>query len=198
MKRVFILTRVSSGQQETQNQLLQLRQYCEDKNYAVVKEVNENISGGNEKRVGIDTAIELASQAKYDLLLFWNLDRFSRLGILKTLQYFKTLESYGVEIKSYTQPYLDTSNSSIRELLLAFFSYIANFQLKRYSEDIKSGQKRAMAQGKRIGRPRISTGTKELIAEFKSKNISNRDIARELKISEKTVRNYLLTQTNLK
>ena len=42
-----------------------------------------------------------------------NLERFSRLGILKTLQYFKTLESYGVEIKSYTQPYLDTSNSSI-------------------------------------------------------------------------------------
>jgi DNA invertase Pin-like site-specific DNA recombinase len=96
-----------------------------------------------------------------------------------------------VEIKSYTQPYLDTSNSSIRELLLAFFSYIANFQLKRYSEDIKSGQKRALAQGKRIGRPKISSSTKELIAEFKSKNISNRNIARELKISEKTVRNYL-------
>ncbi len=194
MKRVLILARVSTGQQETQNQLLQLRQYCEDKNYAVVKEVCENISGGNEKRAGIDTAIELASQAKYDLLLFWNLDRFSRLGILKTLQYFKTLESYGVEIKSYTQPYLDTSNSSIRELLLAFFSYIANFQLKRYSEDIKSGQKRALAQGKRIGRPKISNGTKELIEEFKSKNISNRDIARELKISEKTVRNYLLAK----
>jgi len=194
MKRVLILARVSTGQQDTQNQLLQLRQYCEDKNYAVVEEVSENISGGNEKRAGIDTAIELASQAKYDLLLFWNLDRFSRLGILKTLQYFKTLESYGVEIKSYTQPYLDTSNSSIRELLLAFFSYIANFQLKRYSEDIKSGQKRALAQGKRIGRPKISNGTKELIEEFKSKNISNRDIARELKISEKTVRNYLLAK----
>jgi DNA invertase Pin-like site-specific DNA recombinase len=126
MKRVLILAKVSTGQQETQNQLLQLRQYCEDKNYAVVMEVSENISGDNEKRAGIDTAIELASQARYDLLLFWNLDRFSRLGILKTLQYFKALESYGVEIKSYTQPYLDTSNSSIRELLLAFFSYIAN------------------------------------------------------------------------
>ena len=48
-------------------------------------------------------------------------------------------------------PYLDTSNSSIREQLLAFFSYIANSQLKRYSEAIKSGQKRALAQGKRIG-----------------------------------------------
>jgi putative DNA-invertase from lambdoid prophage Rac len=111
---------------------------------------------------------------------------------------FKTLESYGVEIKSYTQPYLDTSNSSIRELLLAFFSYIANFQLKRYSEDIKSGQKRALAQGKRIGRPKISNGTKELIADLKSKNISNRNIARELQISEKTVRNYLIVQTNFR
>ena len=80
MKRVLILARVSTGQQETQNQLLQLRQYCEDKNYAVVMEVSENISGDNEKRAGIDTAIELASQAKYDLQLFWNLDRFFSLG----------------------------------------------------------------------------------------------------------------------
>ena len=80
MKRVLILARVSTGQQETQNQLLQLRQYFEDKNYAVVKEVSENISGENQKRAGIYTAIELASQAKYDLLLFWNLDRFPALG----------------------------------------------------------------------------------------------------------------------
>jgi DNA invertase Pin-like site-specific DNA recombinase len=65
MKRVLILVRVSTWQQETQNQLLQLRQYCEDKNYAVVKEVSENISGGSDKRAGIDTANKLASQAKY-------------------------------------------------------------------------------------------------------------------------------------
>jgi DNA invertase Pin-like site-specific DNA recombinase len=94
--------------------------------------------------------------------------------------------------------YLNTSNSSIRELLLAFFSYIANFQLITYSEDIKSGQKRALAQGKRKGRPMVSNGIKELIAELKSKNISNRNIARGLKISEKTVRYYLLSKTNLK
>jgi DNA invertase Pin-like site-specific DNA recombinase len=91
--------------------------------------------------------------------------------------FYPQLNRFKLQNISYTQPYLDTSNSSIRELLLAFFSYIANFQLKRYSEDIKSGQKRALAQGKRIGRPKISSSTKELIAEFKSKYISNLNIA---------------------
>ncbi len=51
MKRVLILARVSTGQQETRKQLLQLRQYCEDKNYAVVKEVSENISGQTRKAI---------------------------------------------------------------------------------------------------------------------------------------------------
>ncbi len=50
MKRVLILARVSTGQQETQNQLLQLRQYCE-KNYAVVIEVSEDISGQTRKAI---------------------------------------------------------------------------------------------------------------------------------------------------
>jgi DNA invertase Pin-like site-specific DNA recombinase len=65
MKRVLILVRISTWQQETQNQLLELRQYCEDKNYTVVKEFSENISRGNEKRAGIVTAIELENQAQY-------------------------------------------------------------------------------------------------------------------------------------
>ncbi|MGF1583873.1 MAG: recombinase family protein [Bacteroidales bacterium] len=56
MKRVLILFRVSTWQQETQNQLLQLRQYCEDKNYAVAKEVSENISGGSVPRYYLNTA----------------------------------------------------------------------------------------------------------------------------------------------
>lgn len=188
--RVVILTRVSTNRQETENQLIQLRQYCTDLNYKIVLEIQENISGGKDKRKGIDQAIEMASQGKYDLLLFWNLDRFSRFGIFKTMQYFEILESFGIKIKSYTQPYLDTSNDMIRPLLLAFFSYMASFQLARYSEDIKSGQDRARKQGKRIGRPKISPEAIQNIKKLKTDGLSNRKIALKLKIDEKTIRNY--------
>lgn len=190
-KRVVILARVSTAKQETVNQLLQLREFCLNNNFEIVQEITENVSGNTADRKGIQLVISLASQKKFDLLLFWNLDRFSRLGISQTLHYFELLEGFGIQIKSFTQPYLDTSNSVIRELLLAFFSYMANFQLKRYSEDIKAGQQRAIAAGKRIGRPHIPSDAIKVIRSLKNDNYSNRAIAAQLNINEKTVRNYL-------
>lgn len=190
-KRVIILARVSTNRQETFNQIEELRKYCSNNNYTVVNEYTESISGKSNKRTAINKIISLASQKKFDLLLFWNLDRFSRHGILDTLRYFKILENYGVEIKSYTQPFLDTSNDYFRDLLLSIFSYFANFQLKRYSEDIKLGQKRAREQGKIIGRPKLPIEKIKAIKKLKMENLSNRKIALKLKINEKTVRNYV-------
>ena len=37
-----------------------------------------------------------ASQKRFDILLFWSLDRLSREGVLPTLQYLNRLTSYGV------------------------------------------------------------------------------------------------------
>jgi predicted site-specific integrase-resolvase len=80
MKRVLILARVSTGQQETQNQLLQLRQYCEDKNYAVVKEVSENISGEMKKEPAL--TLPLNWQARPGMTFFYSgtLTAFPALG----------------------------------------------------------------------------------------------------------------------
>ena len=44
----------------------------------------------------------------FDLVLFWSLDRFSREGVLGTLQYLQRLTSYGVDWKSYTEQYIDS------------------------------------------------------------------------------------------
>jgi DNA invertase Pin-like site-specific DNA recombinase len=193
--RVVILTRVSTTRQDAENQIFQLRQFCNEKKYIIVKEIKEHVSGSKSQRPGIDTAIEMASQGRYDLLLFWNLDRFSRFGIPKTLHYFDLLESYGVQIKSFTQPYLDTSNDMLRPLLLAVFSYIASFQLARYSEDIKAGQARARKQGKRIGRPKLSPAKVEKILKLRAENLSFREIGRKLNISDRTVRQYANNMT---
>ena len=51
---------------------------------------------------------EAASQHKFDLILFWALDRLSREGVWETLQYLKTLESYDVGFRSFTEPYFDS------------------------------------------------------------------------------------------
>ena len=49
-----------------------------------------------------------ASQRKFDLVLFWALDRLSREGVYQTLQHLNRLESYGVGFRSFTEPYFDS------------------------------------------------------------------------------------------
>ena len=51
----------------------------------------------------------LVKDLKFDLVLFWALDRFSREGVLETLQYLERLNSYGVAWRSYTEQYLDSA-----------------------------------------------------------------------------------------
>src|SRR5207342_1252335 len=49
-----------------------------------------------------------ASQRRFDLVLFWSLDRFSREGVLETLNHLQRLSAAGVGYKSFTEQYLDS------------------------------------------------------------------------------------------
>jgi hypothetical protein len=58
----------------------------------------------------------VAPRAAY-LVLFWSLDRFSREGVLETLQHLQGLSSHGVEWFSYREEYLRSIESSRRPSL---------------------------------------------------------------------------------
>ena len=51
---------------------------------------------------------EDASKRKFDHVLFWALDRFSREGTLETLQHLQKLSAWGVGWRSYQESYLDS------------------------------------------------------------------------------------------
>src|SRR5947209_5700210 len=55
---------------------------------------------------------------KFDLILFWSLDRFSREGVLETLQHLQRLNSHGVDWFSYKEEYL-RSIGIFKEAVLA-------------------------------------------------------------------------------
>ena len=57
-------------------------------------------------------------------MLFWSLDRFSREGVLATLQYLQRLTSYGVGWRSFTEQYLD-SCGIFRDAALSILATIA-------------------------------------------------------------------------
>ena len=65
-----------------------------------------------------------AAQRRFDVVLFWALDRLTREGALETLQYLNQLSRYGVGYRSFTEAYLD-SCGMFREAVIAILGAIA-------------------------------------------------------------------------
>lgn len=71
-----------------------------------------------------------ASQRKFDLLLFWSLDRLSREGVSQTLDYLNRLQSWGAGFRSFSEPYLD-SLGVFKDAVLAILAWSTTIILKR-------------------------------------------------------------------
>src|SRR6516225_7188055 len=105
--RVAIYARVSTDDkgQDPENQLSQLREWCDRSGHETVREYVEHESGrkGAHKRKHFAALFEDASRRKFDCVLFWALDRFSREGMVPTIMHLQRLSSYGVTFHSYTE-----------------------------------------------------------------------------------------------
>jgi DNA invertase Pin-like site-specific DNA recombinase len=86
--KIAILSRVSTTKQDNENQLLQLREFAGKQGWEIVGEYIDTVTGSGKKaRDQFDRMMRDASQRKFDLVLFWKLDRFSREGVRKTLRH---------------------------------------------------------------------------------------------------------------
>ncbi len=194
--RVTIYLRVSKddGSQETDNQLLQLRNFCERwEGHELVAEYVDRESGtkGRRERRDFDRMFGDAARRRFDVLLFWALDRFSREGIRKTIVYLERLDHCGVAFKSYTEPFLDTDNELIAHIVLGVTSYYAQQEAIRISDRTKAGLERARKSGKVLGRPDGFERWASTLAGMREQEFSQGRISRETGLSYNTVKKYL-------
>ncbi len=194
--RVAIYLRVSKddGSQETDNQLIQLREFCERwEGHELVAEYVDRESGtrGRRERKNFDRMFADAARNRFDVLLFWALDRFSREGIRKTIAYLQRLDDCGVAFKSYTEPFLDTDNELIAHIVLGVTSYYAQQEALRISERTKAGLERARRSGKVLGRPDGFERWAPVLGGMKEQGFSQGKISRETGLSYNTVKKYL-------
>ncbi len=98
--RVAVYARVSTDDrgQNPENQLQELRAWCANSGHTITHEYVEHESGrkGADKRKEFARLFEDAAKRKFDLVLFWALDRFSREGMTQTIVHLQRLNSYGV------------------------------------------------------------------------------------------------------
>lgn len=141
--------------QDPYNQLLQIQAFVDAKPGWKLIQVYEDreSAGGGKTREAYNRLFRDASlpNRKWDLLIFWSLDRFSREGVYETLHKLKELDRAGVRFLSLQEQYLDTLGP-FREAVMAILAAVAALERDRISERVKAGMARGRLEGKHYGR----------------------------------------------
>jgi DNA invertase Pin-like site-specific DNA recombinase len=186
--RAAVYARVSAKDkgQDTANQLLQLREYCARQSWNVVEEYIDHESAKTGDRAAFKRLFAGASRRKFDIVLVWALDRFTREGVVETFTYIEKLREFGVAFESYAEAHFRTTGPA-GELMLAVAAWIAKQERLRISERTKAGIDRARREGKHCGRPRRVFRRDEVAQLRDIERLSWRAIAERLGVPVSTV-----------
>jgi DNA invertase Pin-like site-specific DNA recombinase len=189
--RVAIYARTSTddGRQELTNQTGELHQYAKRMGWTVVAEYLDQVSGWKADRPQLKKALADGRKRKFDVLLFWSLDRLSREGVLKTLLILNQLTGYGVKYRSLQEQWID-SLGAFSDAIIGILATVAKFEADRMSARVRTGLARAKSQGKLLGRPKAIVD-KTKLATMRADGMSLREIAQKTGKSAMTVQRIL-------
>jgi DNA invertase Pin-like site-specific DNA recombinase len=152
MKPAVGYLRVSTTDQETEQQRTAILRAAEAKGYAIESWYEEKISGRTTKRPELRRLQVDAKAGKVTAVFVWSLDRLSRAGILDSLLLLKELEGYRCDVISLQDP-LPEPGALHRDLVLSVLFWVAEYESRRRSERVKAGMDRAKRLGTRSGKP---------------------------------------------
>jgi len=92
--RVALYARVSTTDQSTESQLLDLRRYTRERGWTIFKEYCDNgVSGTKDSRPALNELMNSAKKRRFDMVLVWRFDRFARSTrhLINALEEFKNL-----------------------------------------------------------------------------------------------------------
>jgi site-specific DNA recombinase len=191
MIKAALLCRNSSEEQAErgtiENQLIFLREYCKLYDIPIHDEyLDEGIPGTVKlsDRPGGSRLLEDAKRGAFNVVLVYRLDRLGR-SLLTIIDAFETLKTYGVDIRSATEPF-DTS-TPFGKFLFQFLASLAEFERALIHERTSAGRHRVARRGKwTTGKPPFGyaldvdghlTPSTKLVPQL---NITEADLIKEL------------------
>ena len=188
MKRIALYARVSTDKQTCENQLQELRTIAERMNYTIVAEfVDNGISGmkTRQNRPALDHLMKSATQRRFDMVMCWSIDRLGR-SLQNLVEILNELQAMKIDL-FFLQQGMDTTTPSGR-MIFSVFGAIGEFERNLIRERVIAGQKRAVANGVKMGRPsKMNDGMRSAIQLLREKGMGIKQIARELKVGIGTV-----------
>src|SRR4249920_2161746 len=151
LKRAAIYARVSTLEQTSENQLVEVRRYVELRGWSITEYVDEGVSGTKDRRPALDQLVRDAKRRRFDVVVCWRLDRLGR-NLKHLITLLEDFQALGIAFVSLAEG-IDATTPAGR-LQMHILGAIAEFERERIRERVRAGLVRARSQGKRLGRPR--------------------------------------------
>jgi putative DNA-invertase from lambdoid prophage Rac len=189
--RAAIYARVSTLDQEPENQLVELRRYVEARGWSGHEYVDRGVSGAKDRRPALDQLLADAKRRKFDVVVCWRLDRLGR-NLKHLITLLEDLQALGVAFVSLAEGIDATTPAG--KLQMHILGAIAEFERERIRERVLAGLSRARTQGKRLGRPKSLLPLDKLASV---QNLSLDEGAAMLGVSRSTLKRWRRVQKSL-
>lgn len=146
--------RVSTEEQTTLNQELELKKYCEREGIEIYKIYkDEGISGAKTSRPALDLMLKDMRNKCFEVIIVWKFDRLGR-STAHLLQVLQELKNRKVRLIATSQN-IDTS-TAMGEFFFTILAGFSQMEREMIRERIKLGLARRKKQGKPVGRQKGS------------------------------------------
>ena len=188
--------RVSTERQHLENQRIAIEEWSRRHGYLVVKYYEDEARSGvipPLRREGFRKMIEdiTKMQPRPAAVLTYELSRVGRT-FTETLEAVNSLEALGAPLISVSprEEFLQTLDPSIRKLVLAILTWVAERERDLISQRTREGMERVRREGKHVGRPRREL-PRSRVEEYLRKGLSLSAISRVMGVSTKTLKRRL-------
>jgi DNA invertase Pin-like site-specific DNA recombinase len=172
-----IYARVSTLDQEPENQFAELRRYASARGWKATEYVDAGVSGAKDRRPALDLLLRDARRRRFDVLVVWRLDRLGR-SLKHLVLLLEELQALGIAFVSLAEGIDATTPAG--KLQRHILAAIAEFERARIAERVRAGLARVRASGRRLGRPMTDLDTAQI---ERTAHLSIRDAATALGIS---------------
>jgi DNA invertase Pin-like site-specific DNA recombinase len=178
--KAVIYARVSTTEQTTDNQTLELEKVAKRNGWALEAVFEDTISGTKTDRPALQRLLQGVVRKEFDVVMVWDVSRLGRsLKHLVTL--LEDFHAKGVNLYFHQQG-IDTTTPS-GKMMYQMCGVFAEFERSMIQERVKAGLDRARTQGKRLGRPPVPPIQLQKIVSLREQGMSYRKIANRVDLS---------------
>src|ERR1700746_2556599 len=165
MKRAALYSRVSTGDQHLETQLLDLREMARQRGLEVVRDYNDVISGAKAKRPGLEQLMADAKRHRFDVVLVAAFDRIAR-NVRHFLEVLDELNHLNIQFISLREN-IDTGGP-LGRAMLTIIGAISELERSLIAERVRAGMRRAKLEGRRIGRAPLNINREQVVEDRRS------------------------------